>query len=207
MTFSIVACDLRSGSWGVAVASRYLAVGSMVPAAESDAGAIATQAWTNAGYRRAGLAALRDGLSAEATIARLIEPDPGRDRRQVGVVDVAGAAATWTGPDCSAFAGGRTGDGYTVQGNLLAGPHVLDAMADAWLAGAHLPFPRRLLAALAVGDSAGGDARGRQSAALLTVRRDADYCVGTDMEVDLRIDDDPRPVEALARLLGLRYPS
>ncbi len=206
MTFSIVACDLRSGSWGVAVASKYLAVGSMVPAAASDAGALATQAWTNAAYRGAGLAALREGLNAEKAIARLVEADADRDRRQVSIVDTDGTAAAWTGPGCSAYAAARTGDGYAVQGNLLPGPEVLDAMADVWRhTDPTAPLASRLLDALAAGDAAGGDLRGRQSAALLVVRRDADYCTGTDMETDLRVDDAERPIEGLARLLELRY--
>ena len=206
VTFSIVACDLRSGAWGVAVASKYLAVGANVPAAKSDVGAIATQAYTNVSYRQTALAALREGCSAEKALAIVLDGDPGRDRRQVGIVDASGVAATWTGPECSPYAEGRTGTGYAMQGNLLAGPQVLDAMTEAWQrTDPAAPLARRLLDALAAGDRAGGDARGRQSAAVLVARRDADYSIGTDVEVDLRIDDDKRPVAALARLLDVRY--
>jgi uncharacterized Ntn-hydrolase superfamily protein len=203
VTFSIVACDLRTGSWGVAVASRYLAVGANVPAAQSDVGAVATQSWTNVSYKQTALAALREGCSAAKALEIVLAGDDGRAKRQVGIVDAAGEAASWTGPECSAFAAGRTGPGYAIQGNLLAGPQVLDAMTAAWL-GSDAPFAQRLLGALNAGDEVGGDARGRQSAALLVARRDADYSIGTDVDVDLRVDDNERPIAELARLLGLR---
>lgn len=206
MTFSIVACDLRTGAWGVGVASKYLAVGSMVPAVECDVGAIATQARTNASFRQRGLIALREGNSAEDTLAVLLASDPGRDARQVGIVDCAGRAATWTGRECGPDAYGVAGEGYAVQGNLLAGPEVTATIVEAWTSSdPNTPLAHRLLAALAAGDAAGGDRRGRQSAALLVARRGSEYVVGSDVEVDLRVDDDIRPVLELDRLLNLRY--
>jgi len=202
VTFSIVACDPVDGSWGVAVASRFLAVGANVPAAEVDAGALATQALTNMAYRRSGLAMLRAGEGAKAVVDSLVAGDDGREARQVGVVDAHGGAAVWTGSECQPWAGSRTGNGFAVQGNLLHGPEVVDAMAQAWLAGdGSAALAHRLLAALAAGDAAGGDRRGRQSAALYVARRGSHF----DAEVDLRVDDAPHPVDELARLLALRY--
>lgn len=204
MTFSIVAGDPDHGAWGVAVASRYLAVGGIVPAADSTAGALATQARTNMAYRADGLAALRSGDAAEAVLAALLDPDEHRDQRQLGIVDLAGRAATWTGPACSPHAGGYAADGVAIQGNLLTGPEVVDAMARAWSAGPAADLADRLLLALEAGDAAGGDRRGRQAAALLVVRRDADHLHGSDVDVDLRVDDSARPLPELRRLLGLR---
>lgn len=202
MTFSIVACDLAGGAWGVAVASRYLAVGGIVPAAEADAGALATQAQTNMAYRRSGLAMLRTGQGAKAVVDALVAEDEGRETRQVGVVDAQGGAAAWTGSECQPWAGSRTGTGFAVQGNLLASHEVVDAMVEAWLASdPSSPLAHRLLAALAAGDAAGGDRRGRQSAALYVARRGSHF----EAEVDLRVDDAPQPVQELGRLLDLRY--
>jgi uncharacterized Ntn-hydrolase superfamily protein len=203
MTFSIVAHSPREAAWGVAVASRYLAVGAMVPAAAPDVGAIATQAHTNMAYRERGLALLDAGETAERTLAGLLADDPGRGRRQVGVVDRRGAAAAWTGPECTGHAGHRTGDGYALQGNLLTGPEVLDAMQSAWTGSADAPLRRRLLSALAAGDEAGGDRRGRQSAALLVVGAGRAIGEGTRVLVDLRVDDAHAPVTELARLAAL----
>jgi uncharacterized Ntn-hydrolase superfamily protein len=203
MTFSIVAHSPREAAWGVAVASRYLAVGAIVPAAAPDVGAIATQAHTNMAYRERGLALLDAGETAERTLAGLLADDPGRGRRQVGVVDRRGAAAAWTGPECTGHAGHRTGDGYALQGNLLTGPEVLDAMQSAWTGSADAPLRRRLLSALAAGDEAGGDRRGRQSAALLVVGAGRAIGEGTRVLVDLRVDDAHAPVTELARLAAL----
>jgi uncharacterized Ntn-hydrolase superfamily protein len=203
VTFSIVGREPGGAAWGVAVASRYLGVGGIVPAADSAAGALATQARTNAAWRARGLAALRAGTPAADVVAALVAADPGRDERQLGVVDAAGAAATWTGPACRPYAGDRVGPGVAVQGNLLTGPEVLDAMLTAW-SDVDGPLPDRLLAALAAGDAAGGDRRGRQAAALLVVRRGADHLVGSDVDVDLRVDDAAAPVDELRRLLTLR---
>ncbi|UAL30974.1 DUF1028 domain-containing protein [Nocardioides rotundus] len=204
MTFSIVARSDDGESWGVAVASKLLAVGSPVPAAVAGVGAIATQAEANVAYKGLALAHLDEGATAEIALERLLEEDPDREVRQVGIVDVEGQAASHTGADCIDWAGSRTGPGYAVQGNILAGEQVLTAMEDAWLSSADRPFAERLLAALRAGDEAGGDRRGRQSAALLVVREDAGYGGLDDLAVDLRVDDHTDPVSELERLLALQ---
>lgn len=204
MTFSIVARSADGESWGVAVASKFLAVGSAVPAAVAGVGAIATQADANVAYKGQALAHLDDGATASVALQRLIEEDEGRDHRQVGIVDVDGGAASHTGPACLDWAGSRTGDGYAIQGNILTGSEVVDAMEEAWLASPpDAPLARRLLAALAAGDEAGGDSRGRQSAALLVVRDEAGYGGHDDIAVDLRVDDHATPIPELSRLLDL----
>ncbi|MBF4160581.1 DUF1028 domain-containing protein [Nocardioides acrostichi] len=208
MTFSIVARsagpDPETASWGVAVASKFLAVGSAVPAAVAQVGAIATQAEANVAYKGLALAHLDDGATAEVALQRLLEEDDGRDHRQVGIVDVEGHAASHTGSACLDWAGGRTGEGYAIQGNILAGEEVVLAMEQAFLdSPADAPLGERLLAALAAGDAAGGDRRGRQSAALLVVREGAGYGGHDDLEVDLRVDDHAAPVDELRRLLDL----
>jgi uncharacterized Ntn-hydrolase superfamily protein len=200
MTFSIVARD--GGQWGVAVASKFLAVGAYVPAARAGAGALATQAMANLAYKADGLALLAEGREAAAVVAALTGPDDDRDHRQVGVVDARGNGASYTGPSCIPWAGHRTGDDYAIQGNCLAGEQVVDA-AERALARATGPLPRRLLAALRAADEAGGDKRGRQSAALLVVEHQGGYGGGSDVLVDLRCDDSPAPVPELERLLGL----
>ena len=204
MTFSIVARSADGESWGVAVASKFLAVGSAVPAAVAGVGAIATQADANVAYKGQALAHMDDGATASVALQRLIEDDEARDHRQVGIVDVDGGAATHTGHACLDWAGGSTGDGYAIQGNILVGEEVVEAMEAAWQeSGADEPLARRLLIALAAGDAAGGDRRGRQSAALLVVREDAGYGGLDDIAVDLRIDDHTDPVAELGRLLDL----
>jgi uncharacterized Ntn-hydrolase superfamily protein len=207
MTFSIVGHSVDPGdggsvSMGVAVASKFLAVGAAVPAAAADVGAIATQAFANLAYGPDGLRLLAEGRSAQETLDALTAADEGRDQRQAGVVDAAGRSATFTGAACHDWAGGRTGDGYAVQGNILTGPEVVEAMEEAWL-GSEGRLADRLLTALAAGDLAGGDRRGRQSAALLVVRRAGGYGGTSDVEVDLRADDHPDPVPELRRLLDL----
>jgi uncharacterized Ntn-hydrolase superfamily protein len=199
VTFSIVGRD--GDAYGVAVASKFLAVGSAVPAAATGAGAIATQAYANLAYRPAGLRLLREGGTAPEVVATLTDEDDGRDQRQVGVVS-ARDAATFTGPGCNDWAGGRAGSDYAVQGNILVGEQVVLAMEQTWQARPELPLGRRLLAALAAGDEAGGDRRGRQSAALLVVRPGAGYG-GDDTELDLRVDDHSDPVGELHRLAEL----
>jgi uncharacterized Ntn-hydrolase superfamily protein len=203
MTFSIVARSDDGESWGVAVASKFLAVGAAVPAAVAQVGAIATQANANVAYKGIGLAHLDEGATAGLALQRLLEEDDGRDERQVGIVDADGRSASHTGQACIDWAGSLTGEGYAIQGNCLAGPEVVEAMEAVWAAGADLPFARRLLEALAAGDEAGGDKRGRQSAALLVVREGAGYAGGDDIAADLRVDDHPAPVAELARLLDL----
>jgi uncharacterized Ntn-hydrolase superfamily protein len=204
MTFSIVARGTDGTSFGVAVASKFLAVGAAVPAAEAGIGAIASQAYVNLAYRSEGLAQLRAGRSAQLTLDTLVATDDKRESRQAGVVDAAGAAATFTGNECNPWAGGVTGDGYAIQGNILIGPEVVVAMEQAWLgSGPNGPLARRLLAGLTAGDDAGGDRRGRQSAALLVVSPEGGYGGGSDVLADLRVDDHAAPVAELARLLDL----
>jgi uncharacterized Ntn-hydrolase superfamily protein len=200
MTFSIVARDPATGDLGVAVASKFLAVGAVVPWARAGVGAIATQALANVRYGPDGLAALEGGGGAEGVLADLIAADDGRADRQAGIVDAHGGAATYTGPGCLTWAGGRTGNGVAVQGNILTGPEVVDAMLAAYER-TTAPFPDRLLAALLAGDRAGGDARGRESAALLVVRDGAGYGGVDDRWLDLRVDDHPDPVPELQRIM------
>ncbi len=202
MTFSIVARSADGESWGVAVASKFLAVGSAVPAAVAGVGAIATQADANVAYKGQALAHLDDGATAEVALQRLLEDDEGRDHRQVGIVDVDGNAASHTGTACLDWAGSRTGPGYAIQGNILTGSEVVDAVEASWLASPEgAPLAHRLLEALAAGDEAGGDSRGRQSAALLVVRDGAGYGGLDDIAVDLRVDDHAMPITELTRLL------
>ncbi|MER7893828.1 DUF1028 domain-containing protein [Micromonospora sp. NPDC094482] len=203
MTFSIVARSDDGQLHGVAVASKFLAAGALVPAAEADVGALATQASANLAYRPQGLTMLRTGVAAADVVAGLVAADGERDHRQLGVVAATGPGATWTGPKCHDWAGGQAGDGWAAQGNILTGPQVVDALRDTWLAGSALSFPQRLLAALRAGDEAGGDRRGRQSAGLLVVRRGGGYGGGSDVVVDLRVDDHPDPVAELDRLLAV----
>jgi uncharacterized Ntn-hydrolase superfamily protein len=188
----------------VAVASKFLAVGSAVPAAVAGVGAIATQADANVAYKGLALAHLDDGATASVALQRLLEEDEGRDHRQVGIVDVDGGAASHTGHACLDWAGGVTGDGYAIQGNILTGEDVVLAMETAWLGSdPDAPLADRLLQALAAGDEAGGDSRGRQSAALLVVREGAGYGGLDDIAVDLRVDDHVAPIPELERLLAL----
>jgi uncharacterized Ntn-hydrolase superfamily protein len=202
MTFSIVATD--GAAWGVAVASKFLGVGAAVPAAAVGVGAIATQSWANLAYRPDGLALLRDGKTAQQTVDLLTGADDMRDERQLGIVDATGGSASFTGTKCNPWAGGRTGSGYAIQGNILTGADVVEAMESAWLATKQeAPLTRRLLAALKAGDDAGGDRRGRQSAALLVVTEHGGYGGGSDVFADLRVDDHERPVAELERLLDL----
>lgn len=199
MTFSVVG---RHGtSYGVAVASKFLAVGSAVPAAWAGTGAIATQAWANLAYRPQAGELLRAGRSAAETLAVLTGADDKADSRQAGVVS-ATDAATYTGSACSAWAGGIADGDVAIQGNILTGPEVVEAMHAAWREGSGERLAERLLAVLAAGDAAGGDRRGRQSAALFVVAAGAGYG-GDDTEVDVRVDDHAQPVAELARLLEL----
>lgn len=201
-TFSIVARDPERGEWGVAVQSKFLCVGSVVPWARAGVGAVATQAWANVGFGPAGLDLLSQGLPASEVVDRLIAPDDGRDHRQLGVVDARGGSAAWTGRLCFRWAGHRTGADYTCQGNILAGGEVVAAMEEAFTRSRD-PFPERLLVALIAGQDAGGDSRGQQSAALLVVRERGGYGGFTDRAVDLRVDDHPTPIVELGRLLRL----
>lgn len=203
-TFSIVAHDPVTGDVGVAVQSRFFAVGAVVPWARAGVGAVATQARANTGYGPRALELLVEGVAPGEAIETLTGDDDRRTERQVAVVDASGRVASFTGEACLAWAGGVTGDGYAVQGNILAGPGVVDAMAVAFeTAGGDLAS--RMVAALAAGQAAGGDARGRQSAALLVVREGGGYDGGNDRYIDLRVDDHPAPIRELARLLDIRH--
>src|SRR5664280_157288 len=204
VTFSVVACSADGQQCGVAVASKFFAVGAVVPAAQGAVGAMATQSVAHRTHRPYGLSLLRSRLSAAATLAALLDADEGRNDRQIAVVDALAGAATFTGSACTPHAGGCSGDGYAIQGNTLAGPAVIEQMEQAYLAcGPQTGLARRLYAALAAGDAHGGDRRGRQSASLLVV--DAAYGPGPggDIHLDLRVDDHRDPVSELGRLLEL----
>lgn len=202
-TFSIVAADPEAGEVGVAVASRFFAVGTVVPHARAEVGAVATQSFANTSFGPRGLELLARGLTPDEVIEVLLRQDEGRDQRQVGVVAADGASATFTGTGCNAWAGGRSGPGYAVQGNILTGEDVVAAMEKAFLESAGQPLARRLYAALSAGDAAGGDSRGKQSAALVVKRDRAGYGGYTDQAIDLRVDDHAEPIVELGRLLGI----
>jgi uncharacterized Ntn-hydrolase superfamily protein len=202
-TYSICACDLEAGQWGVATQSKFLAVGSVVPWAEPYAGAVATQSYANPRYGPDGLALLRQGLAAAEVVARLTGADPGRDQRQLGVVDARGVGATYTGTGCHPWAGGVAGSGYAAQGNILVSGATVAALERAFLVTAGAPLADRLLDCLDAAEAAGGDRRGRQSAALLVVERDGGYAGLSDVLVDLRVDDHPDPLVELRRLYGI----
>ncbi len=201
-TFSIVAFDRETATWGVAVQSKFLSVGAVVPWAEAGVGAIATQALANVAYGREGLALLRNGVRAPEVVRRLTDADPGRDERQLGVVDARGEAASFTGAKCMEWAGHEVGDGFACQGNILFGPAVVRAMARSFESTGG-DILDRLLAALAAGQREGGDRRGMQSAALLAVRAGGAYGGGGDRWVDVRVDDHPSPIEELKRIFAL----
>jgi uncharacterized Ntn-hydrolase superfamily protein len=204
MTFSIVALDTTTGDLAVAVQSMFLAVGAVVPWARAGVGAVATQAFANVSYGPDGLALLADGSDADAVLARLLADDDLRDERQVGIVDAHGGSASHSGRQCFAWAGGRAGPGFAAQGNILAGPGVVDGLADTFMAGGR-PFPELLVACLAAADAAGGDRRGRESAALLVVRADGGYGGWNDRWMDLRVDHHDDPIGELARLVDLQH--
>jgi uncharacterized Ntn-hydrolase superfamily protein len=200
VTYSLVACDLDAGQWGVATQSKFLAVGSVVPWAEPQVGAIATQAYANPRYGPDGLALLREGLSAPEVVERLTQADDGRDHRQLGVVDADGGSATFTGPECMDWAGGVAAPGFSAQGNILVSEETVTALVDTFAATTGRPLAERLIECLAAAQAAGGDSRGQQSAALLVVERDGGYAGLSDTLVDLRVDDHADPIGELARL-------
>jgi uncharacterized Ntn-hydrolase superfamily protein len=202
-TFSIVACDTATGFWGVAVQSRVVGAGSIVPAAEADAGAIATQAAANVAFKRRGLALLREGRSAAEVRDAFVRSDSGIADRQFAIADRGCGVAAFTGDSTSAWAGHRTGAGYSVQGNILTGPEVVEAMARAYEQSAARPFGERLLAALKAGQAAGGDRRGRQGAGMLIVKRGAGYGGGDDIYADLHVEDHVEPILELERVYGV----
>jgi uncharacterized Ntn-hydrolase superfamily protein len=211
MTFSIVARmddgvpGVFGPAWGVAVASKFLAAGAAVPGAWAGGGAMATQAYANLAYLVEGGRLLAGGATASDVVAVLTSSDDLSAQRQLGVVDAAGGSATFTGTECFRWAGGVTGTDYAIQGNILTGPEVVAAMETAWLGDPSAPLARRLVAALLAGDRAGGDSRGRQSAAVLVVADHAGYGGGNDVAVDLRVDDHRDPVVELTRLLDLHH--
>jgi uncharacterized Ntn-hydrolase superfamily protein len=202
-TFSIVAADPEAGEVGVAVASRFFAVGTVVPFAEAGVGAVATQSFANTSFGPRGLELLARGLNAEEVVRVLTRDDDGREQRQLGVITAAGNAATYTGSKCNSWAGGRSGPNYAVQGNILTGADVPEAMERAFLDSKGKTLAERLYAAIVAGDKAGGDSRGHQSAALVVVRAKGGYGGFTDRAIDLRVDDAPDPIGELGRLLGI----
>ncbi len=204
-TFSIVAIDPETRAMGCAVQSRYFAVGAVVPWGEADIGVIATQANVNVGYGPQGMALLREGLTADEVLERLLAEDtfPGKDGRQVAIVDPKGNVAVFTGPEASDWAGHKKGKDYSAQGNILAGPEVVEQMAEVF-ENSTGSLAERLLAALEGGQAAGGDRRGRQSAALLVVEKDGGRNTNNDVAVRLHVDDHPMPILELRRLLNIQ---
>ncbi|HUT87298.1 MAG TPA: DUF1028 domain-containing protein [Candidatus Heimdallarchaeota archaeon] len=202
-TFSIVACNLKTGEWGIAVQSKFLAVGSAVPWAKAGIGAVATQSYVNTTYGPRGLALLQRGLSAQEALDKLVDDDPDRELRQAGIVDAHGRSASFTGAKCLDWAGGITGDGFACQGNILVSEKTVEAMADTFTAMQDTSVAVRLLMALKAGQKAGGDRRGQQSAALLVVKEEGGYGGFNDRYVDLRVDDHPTPIEELERIFEL----
>jgi len=201
-TFSIVAADVARGELGIAVASKFLACGAVVPWANAGAGAVATQSYSNTAFGPDGIRMMRDGISAERTLADLIAGDPGRDLRQVGMVDAQGRAAAYTGSGCHGWAGHKVGQGFACQGNILTGGETVTAMANRF-ENSEGALADRLLQALGAGEAAGGDRRGRQAAALYVVREKGGYGGMNDVLVDLRVDDHVDPLTELRRLMEL----
>ena len=202
MTFSIVACDLEEQAWGVAVASKFPAVGAVVPWVQAGVGAVATQSFANTSFGPRGLALMATGLSAQETLDHLLEDDPDKELRQVGLVDAMGGSATFSGTGCFAWAGGVSGRDYAIQGNILASGDVVPAMENAFLE-TKGNLPARLHAALLAGDRAGGDKRGRQSAAIYVAKPKAGYGGYLDRWLDYRVDDHEDPVRRLGELLEM----
>jgi uncharacterized Ntn-hydrolase superfamily protein len=201
-TYSLVAYDSARSEWGVAVESKFPAIGALTPWAEPGVGAIATQSWIDVRYGREGLALLRRGVAAEDALERLKAVDRAREKRQVGIVDRRGRAATFTGAECAPWAGGRTGPGYAAQGNMLASQATVGALVETFEATAGRPLAERLLTSLIAAQAAGGDRRGQQAAALKVVRVGAGYGE-SGIVVDLRVDDHPEPLAELERLYRL----
>ncbi|MDF1823697.1 MAG: DUF1028 domain-containing protein [Verrucomicrobiales bacterium] len=198
-TFSIVALDPETGEIGVAVQSKIVGVGSVVPFARAGVGAVATQAFANVGYGRLGLLALESGMDPEAVIKLLTRDDPAREMRQVGVISAAGTSANFTGGECMEWAGGMTGTNFSVQGNILTGQEVIESMAKAFEETEGV-LAVRLIASLHAGQKAGGDSRGRQSAALLVVCKNWGYGGVGDRFRDIRVDEHETPIKELERV-------
>jgi uncharacterized Ntn-hydrolase superfamily protein len=202
-TFSIVAADPKTGEVGVAVASRFFAVGTVVPHARAGVGAVATQSYANTTFGPHGLSLLSHGNPPKKVLEVLLGNDKDRNKRQVGLVSASGTAATYTGTKCNAWAGGRSGPNYAVQGNILTGEEVVVAMEKSFLSSTGRPLGERLYAAIEAGHTAGGDSRGKQSAALLVCRKGGGYGGFTDRAIDIRVDDHPEPIRELRRLLDI----
>ena len=202
MTFSIVARDPQKGELGIAVQSKFLGVGAVVPWAKAGVGAIATQSWANTSYGPRGLALLENGLSADEVLTHLTQNDENRAKRQVGIVSIAGKPTTYTGEECFPWAGGYIGEHFACQGNILVGEDTVLAMARTFEETTGL-LCDRLISALAAGQEAGGDSRGQQSAALLVVKEKGGYEGFNDRFIDLRVDDHPHPIDELRRILQL----
>jgi len=202
-TYSIAACDLDASQWGVATQSKFLGVGSVVPWAAPQVGAIATQSYANPRYGPDGLDLLRQGLSADEVVERLTAADEDREHRQLGIVDGQGRGATFTGSECMDWAGGRTGPCYAAQGNILVSGETVDAIVETFERTAGAPLAERLLDCLDAAQAAGGDRRGQQSAAILVVEQNGGYAALSDSIVDLRVDEHERPLEELRRIYGL----
>lgn len=203
-TFSIVGHDPGAQEWGIGVQSKFLAVGAVVPWARAGVGAVATQSYANTAFGPDGLALMARGLTAEETLGQLVAGDEGCERRQVGLVDATGQAATFTGDECHAWAGGLTGMHYAAQGNILVSSETVESMAKAFEE-AQGELADRLVTALAAGQAAGGDRRGQQSAAVLVVRPEGGYGGYNDRYMDLRVDDDPAPIDRLQALVDLHH--
>lgn len=201
-TFSIVGYDPQAGEWGIGVQSKFLAVGAVVPWARAGVGAVATQSFANTAFGPDGLGHMARGLSAQETMERLLAADPHREHRQVGIVDAQGRSATFTGRDCFPWAGGVAGENFAAQGNILVSEATVAALAETFQA-ARGSLAERLVAALDAAQDAGGDRRGRQSAALLVVKDRGGYGGLNDRYVDLRVDDHAEPIKELGRLLDL----
>ena len=205
-TFSVVGFDPETGELGVAVQSKFFGVGSVVPWAKANVGAIATQSYANVAYGTDGLALLATGRSAKEVLKQLTDADDRRDVRQAGIVDAKGGSASFTGAKCNAWAGHREGTNFCVQGNILAGEVVVESMAAAFESARRVSGSQLadwLMASLDAGQAAGGDTRGKQSAALLVVREKSGYGNVNDRFIDLRVEDNPEPIKELARLLEL----
>jgi uncharacterized Ntn-hydrolase superfamily protein len=203
-TFSIVAFDPATGELGIAVESKFLSVGAVVPWAQAGVGAIATQSWANTSFGPRGLRMLKQGLTPKQVGAKLVATDQNAHQRQFGIVDTKGHAFTYTGKGCYDWAGGRTGKNFAAQGNILAGAAVVDALAETFEK-THGDLAKRLVEALAAGQAAGGDRRGQESAALLVIRKKGGYAGFNDRYIDLRVDDHPKPIDELKRLLNLHH--
>ena len=201
-TYSIVGCDPEAGEVGVAVQSKFLAVGSAVPWGKGGVGAVATQAWANLSYGNRGIELMEKGMHPKEVIEQITADDEGKETRQVGIVDIQGRSATFTGSECSDWAGGIAGKNFAAQGNILAGAKVVDAMANTFEA-TKGDVTTKLMEALAAAQDAGGDIRGMQSASLYVVKVGGGYGGGSDRLIDIRVDDHKTPIEELRRILGL----